>query len=128
MFDLKGNVAIVTGGNGGIGLGMATGLARAGARVVVAARNEDKSKKAVKVLRELGSDAFDIPADVTSEQSVAAMVDQTMSRCGRIDVLVNNAGINIRRKVQDLKVEEWWHILNTNLTSCMFCCRSVYPQ
>ena len=128
MFDLSGKVAIVTGGNGGIGLGMATGLAKAGARVVVAARNAEKSRDAVKKLRSLGSDALDIPTDVTSEEAVNALVEQTMRRCGRLDILVNNAGINIRRMLQDLKTEEWWHILNTNLSSCMFCCRAAYPH
>lgn len=128
MFDLKGKVAIVTGGNGGIGLGLASGLAKAGARVVVAARNAEKSKSAVEDLKRLGSDALAIATDVSDEQSVAALVDETMRRCGRLDILINNAGIQIRRPAQELQIEEWWHILNTNLTSCLLCCRSAYPH
>ena len=128
MFDLKGKVAIVTGGNGGIGLGLASGLAKAGARVVVAARNAEKSKDAVEKLKGLGSDALAIAADVSDEQSVAALIAQTIDRCGRLDILVNNAGIQIRRKAQDLTLEEWLLILNTNLTSCMLCCRAAYPH
>src|SRR2546429_5353329 len=90
MFQLEGRVAIVTGGNGGIGLGMARGLARAGARVVVAARDAQKSAAAVAQLQALGSDALAIGVDVTDERSVESLVDETMQRCGRLDVLVNN--------------------------------------
>ena len=96
MFDLNGKVALVTGGNGGIGLGMALGLARAGARVVVAARDARKSEEAVAALRAAGSDAFALSADVTDEAAVAKLFDDAAARCGRIDILVNNAGTNIR--------------------------------
>jgi 2-deoxy-D-gluconate 3-dehydrogenase len=125
MFELKGKVAIVTGGNRGIGLGMARGLARAGARVVVAARNEEKSADAV---RELGSDTLALSVDVQSEQSVNALIAQTVQRCGRIDILVNNAGINIRKPVQDLSLDEWRSVMDTNLTSAFLCSRAVYPH
>src|SRR5437868_5539498 len=82
--DLADRVAIVTGGNGGIGLGMARGLARAGARVVVAARNEQKSNAAVDELQALGADALAIAVDVNDERSVGALVDETVRRCGRL--------------------------------------------
>jgi 2-deoxy-D-gluconate 3-dehydrogenase len=125
MFDLKGRVAIVTGGNRGIGLGMARGLARAGARVVVAARNEEKSAAAA---RELGGDTLALGVDVSSEQSVNELVAQTAQRCGRIDILVNNAGINIRKPVQELSLDEWRSVMDTNLTSAFLCSRAVYPH
>ena len=128
MFDLKGKVAIVTGGNGGIGLGMARGLARAGARVVVAARNEEKSKEAVRDLRALGSDPLAIGADVTDEGSVGALFSETMRQCGRLDILVNNAGTNVRKPAQDLALDEWRHVMDTNLTSAFLCARSAYPH
>jgi 2-dehydro-3-deoxy-D-gluconate 5-dehydrogenase len=128
MFDLRGKVAIVTGGNGGIGLGMAHGLARAGALVVVAARNEEKSNTAVQDLRALGSDAFALHVDVSDEQSVDDMVQKTALRCGRIDILVNNAGMSIRGPVQDLLLDEWRQVIDTNLTSAFLCARSVYPH
>src|SRR3990167_8236108 len=97
-FDLTGNVAIVTGGNGGIGLGMARGLAAAGARVVVAARNRDKSRAAPAELAKLGGAApLAIAVDVTDEASVTALVRGTVENCGRLDILVNNAGTNIRK-------------------------------
>jgi 2-dehydro-3-deoxy-D-gluconate 5-dehydrogenase len=125
MFDLKGRVAIVTGGNGGIGLGMAQGLANAGARVVVAARNEQKSAAAV---RQLGSDALAIAVDVTDEHSVQALVDEAARRCGRIDILVNNAGINIRKPAHEISFDEWQQVIQTNLGSAFLCSRAVYPH
>src|SRR4249920_1649248 len=128
MFDLKGKVAIVTGGNGGIGLGMARGLAKAGARVVVAARNKEKSSAAVRELQALGAGALGISVDVTEEKSVNAMVSETVERCDRLDILVNNAGINIRKPAQDLSLEEWRQVMDTNLTSAFLCSRSVYPH
>jgi 2-deoxy-D-gluconate 3-dehydrogenase len=128
MFDLKGKVAIVTGGNGGIGLGMARGLASAGARVVVAARNKEKSNAAVRELQALGAGALGISVDVTEEKSVNALVSETVARCDRLDILVNNAGINIRKPAQDLALDEWRQVMDTNLTSAFLCSRSAYPH
>ncbi|TMQ17121.1 MAG: glucose 1-dehydrogenase [Candidatus Rokuibacteriota bacterium] len=127
MFDLKGRVAIVTGGNGGIGLGMARGLAGAGARVVIAARNADKSAAAVKELAGRGAEAHTVAADVTDERSVARLVETTLDRCGRLDILVNNAGTNIRKPAQDLALDEWHRVLDTNLTSAFLCSKAAYP-
>src|SRR6185295_10237974 len=128
MFDLKGKVAVVTGGNGGIGLGMARGLAKAGARVVVAARNKEKSGAAVRELQALGAGALAVNVDVTQEKSVDAMVRETVEKCGGLDILVNNAGINIRKPAQDLSLDEWRQVLDTNLTSAFLCSRSAYPH
>ena len=128
MFDLHGKVAIVTGGNGGIGLGMAKGLAGAGAQVVVAARNADKGKAAVRELEALGAHARFIAVDVGSERSVAALIADTVAQCGRLDILVNNAGINIRKPAQELKLEEWRQVIDINLTSALLCCRDAYPH
>ncbi|RPI46600.1 MAG: glucose 1-dehydrogenase [Betaproteobacteria bacterium] len=128
MFDLTGHVAIVTGGNGGIGLGMARGLARAGARVVVAARNEEKSKAAVHALCALGSDALAIQVDVSNESSVTALVEETVARCGRLDILVNNAGMSIRKPANELALAEWRTVIDTNLTSTFLCARAAYPH
>jgi 2-deoxy-D-gluconate 3-dehydrogenase len=128
LFDLHGRVALVTGGNGGIGLGMARGLANAGARVVVAARNAEKSRAAVKELQSLGADALAVDVDVTDERSVDAMVDATVAWHGRLDILINNAGINIRKPAQDLSLDEWRRVLDTNLTGAFLCSRSAYPH
>ena len=128
MFDLKGKVAIITGGNGGIGFGMAQGLANAGARVIIAARNEEKSCTAVRELQALGGDSLSLCVDVSSEQSVVDMVQEALRQCGRIDILVNNAGMSIRKPVQDLLLDEWRQVIDTNLTSAFLCARAVYPQ
>ena len=128
MNDLQGKVAIVTGGNGGIGLGMARGLARAGARVVVAARDEAKSSAAVAELRSLGSDSLALRVDVANESSVAALVAETVQRCGRLDILVNNAGINIRKPAHELALDEWRQVMDVNLTSAFLCSRAAHPH
>lgn len=128
MFDLTGKTALVTGGNGGIGLGMAEGLARAGARVVIAARNTQKSAAAVEVLKALGSDSFALEVDVSNEASVQKAVDEAAMRCGRLDILVNNAGTTVRKPVDQLALDEWHLVLNTNLTSAFLCSRAAYPH
>jgi 2-deoxy-D-gluconate 3-dehydrogenase len=127
MFDLRGKVAVVTGGNGGIGLGMARGLAKAGACIVVAARNTDKSAAAVAELERLGSDALAVAVDVTDKDSVERLFQQVREQRGRLDVLINNAGMNIRKPVQDLALAEWHQVLDTNLTSAYLCCAAAYP-
>ena len=127
MFDLKDRVAIVTGGNGGIGLGMAQGLARAGARVVIAARDAAKSDGAVKELEALGPGARAITTDVTDEAAVRRTVKATLDAFGRLDVLVNNAGTNIRKPPHEVSLAEWRQVLDTNLTSAYLCSHAVYP-
>jgi 2-deoxy-D-gluconate 3-dehydrogenase len=127
VFDLKDRVAIVTGGNGGIGLGMAQGLARAGARVVIAARDAAKSDGAVKELEALGPGARAITTDVTDEAAVRRTVKATLDAFGRLDVLVNNAGTNIRKPPHEVSLAEWRQVLDTNLTSAYLCSHAVYP-
>jgi 2-deoxy-D-gluconate 3-dehydrogenase len=127
LFDLGGKVAIVTGGNGGIGLGMARGLADAGAGIAIVARNEAKSNEAVAELRQRGVKAISVIADVTDKAAVAAMVERVGRELGRIDILVNNAGINIRKPPHALDIEEWNRVLHTNLTSAFLCSQAVYP-
>jgi 2-deoxy-D-gluconate 3-dehydrogenase len=128
VFDLKGRIAIVTGGNGGIGLGMARGLAGAGASVVVAARNPEKSQAAARELGKLGAEAMAVAADVTDEAAVDRLLQATLDRFGRIDILINNAGTNIRKSLHEYSLDEWHRVMNTNLTSAFLCCRAVYPS
>ena len=127
LFDLSGKVAIVTGGNGGIGLGMARGLAEAGADIVIVGRNEAKSKAAVDDIKQHGAKAISVVADVTGKAAVDAMVELVTRELGRIDILVNNAGINIRKPPQALSLEEWDRVISTNLTSAFLCSQAVYP-
>ena len=127
QFDLTGKVAIVTGGNGGIGLGMVRGLAEAGAAIAIVARNQAKSNEAVAELARHGAKAISVITDVTDKAAVAAMVERVTSELGRVDILVNNAGINIRKPPQALDIEEWDRVLNTNLTSAFLCSQAVYP-
>jgi 2-deoxy-D-gluconate 3-dehydrogenase len=126
-FDLTGKVAIVTGGNGGIGLGMAHGLAAAGAAIAIVGRNEAKSNEAVADLRQRGAKAISVVADVTDQAAVAAMAERALRELGRIDILVNNAGINIRKPPQALALDEWDSVIKTNLTSALLCSQAVYP-
>jgi 2-deoxy-D-gluconate 3-dehydrogenase len=127
LFDLTGKVAIVTGGNGGIGLGMARGLAEAGAAIAVVARNEAKSNDAVAELRQHGVKAISVVADVTDKAAVAAMAERVKRELGRIDILVNNAGITVRKPPHLLDIEEWDSVIKTNLTSAFLCSQAAYP-
>ncbi|MCW5650621.1 MAG: glucose 1-dehydrogenase [Ramlibacter sp.] len=128
MFSLEGKVALVTGGNGGIGLGMAGGLAQAGATVVVAGRNTAKSADAAAQLRAVGGRADAMAVDVCDEASVAQLMADCVARHGRLDVLVNNAGTTVRKKPQELALDEWQHVLDTNLTSAFVCAKAAHPH
>jgi 2-deoxy-D-gluconate 3-dehydrogenase len=128
LFDLSGKVAIVTGGNGGIGLGMARGLARAGAAVAVAARNVEKSAKAVAELEALGAQSIAVQVDVSKGDQVQAMVAAVVRQLGHVDILVNNAGTNIRKRPEDLSEAEWHTVMDANLTSAWLCAKACYPE
>jgi 2-deoxy-D-gluconate 3-dehydrogenase len=128
LFDLAGRVAIVTGGNGGIGLGMAEGIAAAGATVVLAGRNATKGAAAVKQIKQAGGKAEFADVDVTSEKSCRALIDGTADKHGRLDILVNNAGTNIRKPANVLTAAEWHTVIDTNLTSAFVCSHAAYPH
>ena len=128
LFDLSGKVAIVTGGNGGIGLGIARGLAAAGAAVVVGGRNKAKNAAAVKELEKAGGKALAVELEVTSEASCIALIAAAVGHYGRLDILVNNAGINIRKRPEQYGLAEWRLILETNLTSAFTCAQAAYPE
>ena len=125
LFDLTGKVAIVTGGNGGIGLGMAGGLAEAGATVVLSGRNQAKGEKAA---AGLGHGAAFIAADVTRKVDCAKLVAETVARFGRLDILVNNAGIAIRKFPHQYEEAEWHKVMDTNMTSAFLMSQASYPH
>jgi 2-deoxy-D-gluconate 3-dehydrogenase len=127
-FDLRGKSAVVTGGNGGIGLGMAKGLAEAGANIAVAARNQTKSQTAVAELKSFGVDAIALTLDVNSEDACHDVINQAAKKFGSIDILINNAGTNIRKNPEELSLSEWHTVLDTNLTSAFICSQAVYPH
>ena len=124
LFDLKGKAALVTGGNGGIGLGMAKGLAQAGARIAIAGRDKSKSKEAL----ESFPDGIAVEADLREEKACRAMVDEAAKRLGRLDILVNNAGTNIRKPPEEYGIEEWKLVLDTNLTSAFVAAQAAYSH
>jgi 2-deoxy-D-gluconate 3-dehydrogenase len=126
-FNLKGKVAIVTGGNGGIGLGMARGMALCGASVVLAGRNAAKAKDALASLAEFGDTHRFITADVTKAAACQSLVAETLAQFARLDILVNNAGTSVRKRPELLSEAEWRHVIDTNLTSALFCAQAAYP-
>ena len=126
LFDLSGRVAVVTGGNGGIGLGMARGLAAAGARIMVAARDPAKSAAAIAILGELGAESAFTALDVVDEASCRGMVEKTLDRFGRLDILVNNAGMSIRKPAEAYTIAEWQAVLATNLTGAFTCAQAAH--
>ena len=127
LFDLSNKVAIVTGGNGGIGLGMVRGLASAGATIAIVGRNVDKTQAAVSEIEALGVVSQAVITDVTDSRAVVAMVKEVVSTLGGIDILVNNAGTSIRKRPEDLVEAEWHHVIDTNLTSAFLCSKACYP-
>lgn len=128
MFDLTGKTAIITGGNGGIGFGIAKGLAEAGANIVISARNQLKNESAVKQLQKLGVKAISTITNVQYENEVAYMVKASLDEFGSVDILVNNAGIGIRKAPQDYTLDDWNQIMDINLTGTFLPCREVYPH
>lgn len=127
MFNLAGKVAIVTGGNGGIGLAMAEGMGSCGATIVVAARDATKAEAALDRLRTAGVKASFISADITSKVACENLVTEAEAAFGRLDILVNNAGIMLRKQPQDFTEEEWRQVFDTNLTGAFLCCQAAYP-
>jgi 2-deoxy-D-gluconate 3-dehydrogenase len=129
LFKLTGKAALVTGGNGGIGLGIARGLAQAGASVAIIARNTEKSHAAAKALaEETGVVPLVLTADVSVPDQVTAVVNEAKNGLGRIDILFNNAGISIRKLPQDLNPAEWHKVMDVNLTSAFLMSQAVYPH
>lgn len=127
MFDLTGRIALVTGGNGGIGLGIARGLAQAGAAVMIAGRNAAKAEPALAELRKLTKTQF-AAADIADEAACRALVPRTVDAFGRLDILVNNAGTTFRKRPEELSIDEWRTVIDTNLTSAFVLSQAAYSE
>jgi 2-dehydro-3-deoxy-D-gluconate 5-dehydrogenase len=128
MFNLTGKVALVTGANSGIGRAMAAALAGAGASIAVAGRNQEKNTEVAGELAALGIPTAAVRADVRDEASCRAMVEETAGRLGRLDILINNAGTNIRKAPETYSLDEWREVLETNLTSVFITSQAAYPH
>lgn len=125
---LGGRVALVTGASRGLGKAMAAALAAAGSAVALVARDEAALRSAAAEIAAGGAEAEIFTCDVAGEDSVAALEKSVMARFGRVDILINNAGINIRKDLTDFTLEEWNSVLTTNLTSAFLMCRAFVPQ
>lgn len=130
LFDLHGKTALVTGGNGGLGLGMAKGLAGAGADIVIVGRKADKNNAAAVQIKDAFPETkvFAIECDATKEDQVAAAVAKAVKTFGRLNILINNAGVNMRKSPQDYTLAEWNDIVSINLTSAFLFSRAAYPE
>lgn len=129
QFDLTGRVAIVTGGSKGLGQAMAAGLASAGADVVIVSRHLDEATAAAdEIARDFGHKAIGVQADVTSADDTEAMVERAVATFGKVDILIANAGINIRGAIDEISVDEFKQVQDTNVTGVWLCCRAVVPH
>jgi 2-deoxy-D-gluconate 3-dehydrogenase len=129
-FSLKGKAALVTGGNGGIGLGMARGLAGCEADLVIVGRKADKTAAAAcaALAAEFGVKAVGVEADVSRETDCTNAVAAAVKAFGRLDIVINNAGINNRKAPQEYSAEEFRHIVDVNLTSAFLMSKAAYPE
>ncbi len=128
LFDLSGKVALVTGGTRGIGFGIAEGLAQAGANIAICARNADAGEKASAQLLRYGSEVFFVPADVADESSCRNMIGEVVTRFGQLDIVVNNAGFNIRKTPDEMTVSEFRQVLDTNLVGPFTCSQAAHSH
>jgi NAD(P)-dependent dehydrogenase (short-subunit alcohol dehydrogenase family) len=124
LFDITGKVTIITGGGRGLGAALASGFAAAGARVVIGDQDEQTAQASAAGIRERGGTALAARCDITSAPDVQALVDLTLQTYGQLDVLVNNAGINIPKPAEELAPEEWNRIVGVNLTGTFLCCQT----
>ncbi len=127
LFDLSGKVAVITGGNGGIGLGCARGLAKAGASIAIWARNDEKSEVAKRELESLGSQVLVVTVDLLDRDATAVALEKTVAHFGGVDILFANAGVNIRMRPEEYTEVIVDQIIDTNLKSVFHCAQLVYP-
>lgn len=125
LFDISGKIVLITGGGGTLGTAICKGLAAVGAKIAVADQNLESARKTCDLIREYGSESLAVQVDVTDPESVKTMVDQVLDKFGRIDVLLNHAGINIRKPAVEYTPEEWEKVLTVNLSGIFLCAQAV---
>lgn len=125
LFDLTGRVALVTGGNGGLGRALALGFADAGASVAILGRNAEKNKKVLAELQKIGARAIAMEVDITDRAQIEPSVARVVGELGSVDILVNNAGIGLIKPSLEVPVEEWDQVLAINLTACFLMSQAV---
>ena len=128
LFNLTDKVALITGGNGGIGFAMAKAIGEAGATVVIAGRNEDKNKKSIEELNLLNVKCKSLIVDVLIENSCNQLIEDVVQTCGKLNILINNAGTNIRKRPEEYELKEWTSIIDTNLISTFTCSKAAFKN
>lgn len=129
QFNLGGRLAIVTGGSKGLGLAMAAGLASAGANIMIVNRNAEEGVQAARDMElEYGVRALSFSADITNPAHTEAMAKEALDKFGRIDILINSAGINIRGAIDELSVNDFDSVMNVNVKGTWLACRAVTPH
>lgn len=125
LFNLKGKVALITGGNKGLGKIMGESLAECGANIVIVGRNEELNDKVAKEITDLGVEAIGIKCDVTQKDQVKSMVDEVMSKFGKIDILINNAGMSWTGSPETLELKDWQKVMDLNITGTFIVSQEV---
>jgi NAD(P)-dependent dehydrogenase (short-subunit alcohol dehydrogenase family) len=125
---LTGRTALITGASKGLGRAMALSLAQAGARLVLVSRNLEQLNETAARIRQLSGEATVFQADVSNEEQVLRLERNVLEQCGKIQILINNAGINLRKPITEFTLAEWRQVTDTNLTSVFLMCRSLIPQ
>lgn len=126
--ELKDKVALVTGASKGLGKAMALALAKAGAKLALVSRDEKLLAETAAAIAALGAEAAVFPADVSEEAQVLALAKAVTEQLGRVAILINNAGINLRKALTDFTLEEWNRVQSTNVTSVFLMCRAFVPH
>ena len=125
---LDGRVALITGASKGLGKAMAVALGAAGARIALVSRSVEQLNEVGRAVKDAGGDARVFQADVSSEDQVRKLERDVAGAFGKVHILINNAGINVRKPLVEFTLEEWQRVINTNLTSVFLMCRSFIPH
>ncbi len=125
--SLAGQTALVTGGSKGIGRAICLALAKEGANIIIVARNESEIKETMDKLKEMGSKSLSIQADVRSEEDVRRLISMTIDKCGKLDILINNAGVAYKKRLEETTLKEYEKIIDTNLKGVFLCTKYAIP-